>query len=115
MQLRVQTPAVDDRDEIRGAIERRLRLALGRHAVQISQAEVVVAVEPSGHDGPRRRCRVRVHLRDGGVLDTQGFGPEAGAATADGGWRLAHRLDLRRLAHLAGLNDPLRANRSNGR
>lgn len=95
MQLRIRAGALDDRLDARHAIERGVRLALGRHAAGIEIAQVTVS---PGKDGVRRnRCRIRVRFQDGEGLDVEGFGENPLAASEAAIWRLGNR--LRRQPH----------------
>lgn len=99
MQLRIQAP--DDLSTLtRAAIERRVRLALGRHAAEIERARVTLA--PSLEGPLASRCRIRVRLREGETLAVEDRAEDPRSALAAAAWRMEHRLQRRRAAKAHG-------------
>ena len=66
MELRVEVADEEMGFEVRERVERRLRFALGRHAMRILSTRVTLH-GPGEEDGPSvgARCRVRMRLREG--------------------------------------------------
>ena len=99
MQLRIQAP--DDLPaETRAAIERRFRLALGRHAAGIERAQVTLS--PSVEGRLASRCRIRVRLREGETLAVEDRAEDPSSAVAAAAWRLEHRMQRLRAAAADG-------------
>jgi len=99
MQLRIQAP--DDLPaQTRAAIERRVRLSLGRHAAGIERAQVTLA--PSLEGPLASRCRIRVRLREGETLAVEDRAEDPRSAVAAAAWRLDHRMQRRRAAATEG-------------
>ena len=90
MQLRIRTLRAEVPAETRTAIERRVRLALGRHAAGIDRAQVTLS--PALGASTRDHCRIRVRLREGGSLAAEDEAEDLHAAVATAAWRLEHRL-----------------------
>jgi hypothetical protein len=95
VQLRIQTPN-DVSAETRAAIERKIRLALGRHTAGIDRAQVRLA--PSREGRSASRCRIRVRLRDGEVFEVEDRAEDPRSAAGAAAWRLEHRMQRRRTA-----------------
>jgi ribosome-associated translation inhibitor RaiA len=111
MQLRIRPRRVEIPDEVRAAIDRRLRLAVGRHAAAVLRAEatfsplaprLAAAPRASCAPGAATRCRIRLRLRDGATLAVDDHGPDPAAAAAAAAWRLEHRLDRPRGVAIRG-------------
>jgi len=99
MQLRIQAP--DDLPaQTRAAIERRVRLALGRHAAGIERVRVTLARRLEG--SLASRCRIRVRLREGETLAVEDRAEDPGSAAAAAVWRLEHRMQRHRAAATGG-------------
>ena len=94
MQLPVHARSQDLPTEARSAIERRIRLALGRHAAGIDRAQVTLSPAQDGGNGSR--CRIHVRLRRGESLAIEDHAADPHAAAAAAAWRLEHRLERRR-------------------
>lgn len=107
MQLRIQA-SEDVPEETRAALERRLRLTLGRHAAGIERAHVTLF--PS-EQRPPARCRIRARLRGGGSLAVEDGGDDPGSATAAAAWRLELRLQRHRAAAMERALPPRRVGR----
>jgi len=95
VKLRIVDRDLDLAPTTRQELERRLRLALGRHAAGVAAARVTLAeAEPvRAIAEPAVRCRIRARLRRGESLVFEEQAPDARAALAAAAWRLAHRLD----------------------
>ncbi len=91
MQIQFRAQEIELPDETRAALERRLRLTLGRHAAGIDRARVTLGPDPDGSGA--LRCRVRLRFRDGRVLAIEDQAADPQAALAAAAWRLEHRLD----------------------
>lgn len=89
MQLRVRAAPLALSADTREAIERNLRLALGRHVGGIDTVRVSLSTDPSL---PTSRCRVRVRLRDGERLDVEEQAADPQGAAAAAAWRIEHRV-----------------------
>ncbi len=94
MQLRIRGRHIEMTEEAREAIERKVRLALGRHSADIDRADVTVS--PSEARGSTRRCSIRVRLRQGDRLAIEDHAEDTPSAAAAAIWRLEHRLDRER-------------------
>ena len=93
MQLRIRARSIDLQPETRAAIERRLRLAVGRFSPGIVKLQLTLSALPnSSEQSPGNHCRIDVHLGRGKSLtiEDEGMSPQAAAAAAT--WRLQHRL-----------------------
>jgi ribosome-associated translation inhibitor RaiA len=99
MRLRIQAPE-DLPAQARGAIERRVRLALGRHAAWIERAQVTLAPDLEGRLASR--CRIRVRLREGETLEVEERAEDPSSALAAAAWRLEHRMQRRQAAKADG-------------
>ena len=96
MQLRIRARCLDVSPEIRRAIERNVRLMLGRHAVEIERTQVTLSPSEPAREG--NRCRIHVRLRRGERLAVEAHADDPCEAAAAAVWRLEHRLDRRRVA-----------------
>ena len=96
MELRIQAPHVELEPEIRERIERRVRLALGRHSARLASARVALSVEPSEGGERSAHCRIRLRLRRGETLEIEEGGADLLEAAAQAAWRAEHRLDRER-------------------
>ena len=98
MQLRIQA-----REDLpmatRAAVERRLRLTLGRHTAGIECAQVTLL---PGEGRAASRCRIRIRLRDGESVAVEDRAEDPGAAAAGAAWRLEHRIRRRGAAAPVG-------------
>ena len=99
MQLRIRARDMEVSEGTRHAIERRVRLVLGRHAPEIDVAQVTLLRASPPHDETANCCRIRLRLRHGESVSVEGHaaGPHGAAAAA--AWRLGSRLDRRSIAH----------------
>lgn len=91
MQLRIRARDLELPPETLMAVERRIRLALGRHAPGIERAWT--ALSP-GREGAR--CRIRARLREGEPLVSEDEAPDLLDAATTAARRLALRLERRR-------------------
>ena len=93
MQLRIRARDLDLPPETRRGVDRRLRLAVGRHVARIAVARVTLSPrpEPGGADGVC--CRIHVRFREGRKLVVEDLSEDALAAATRAAWRLEHRLD----------------------
>ncbi len=98
MTLRIQTKQLDVPAETRSAVERRVRLALGRHAAEIEHTQVSLRSGLNGH-----RCRIRIRLRRGESLAIEDRAADPSDAAAGAASRLESRLEHRRARRLSGL------------
>jgi hypothetical protein len=98
MQLRIQAVRLDVPAELRLAIDRRVRLTLGRHAAGIDRVQLTLA---SDEGATASLCRIRARLRDGESLAVEDCaeGPKSAATAA--AWRLSHRMQRRHAATAA--------------
>lgn len=94
MQIRIRVQHLDISDDARTTIERRLRLAIGRHAAGIDRA--LVSLQPPLHGGGGSCCRIRLRLRGGDTLAFEGQAEDVRMAADAALWRLEHRLERRR-------------------
>ena len=99
MQLRIQTRHLDAPTETRVAIERTVRLALGRHAAGVERAQITLSPSPVGR--PASHCRIRARLRDGESLLVEDHAQDPKSAAAAAAWRLEHRMQRRHRAAAA--------------
>lgn len=106
MQLRIRAQHLDVPADTRLAIERKVRLALGRHAAGIDLAHITLSPSPQG--SPGNRCRIRVRLHQGESLAIEDCAEDLHAAAAAVAWRLQQRLDRQRAAHSVGRSEPRR-------
>ena len=100
MQLRVRAETEALSIDTRLAVDRKVRLALGRHAAGIGRAGVTLS--GGGRARAAHRCRLRVLLRDGEDLSEEAHAEDAPSAAAAAARRLAHRLERRRAVHSMG-------------
>jgi ribosome-associated translation inhibitor RaiA len=91
MQLRIRAYQLELSPALRSSIERRLRLAVGRHVARVGMARITLSGE-----GGDASCRLSVQLRDGERLEIEDRAAQPLDATASAAWRLAHRLERRR-------------------
>jgi ribosome-associated translation inhibitor RaiA len=91
MQLRIRARHLEPPPETLRAVERRIRLALGRHASGIERTWI--ALSP-GREGTR--CRIRARLREGEQLLSEDEAADLLDAAATAARRLALRLERRR-------------------
>ena len=100
MQLRIRTRHLELSPDALRAIERRLRLALGRYVADIGVAHVLLTTSPPVRGAAGRRGRILARLRGGErvLVEDQADGLETAIRSAC--WRLDHR--LRRPAARAG-------------
>ncbi|MDJ0847050.1 MAG: hypothetical protein QNK04_01575 [Myxococcota bacterium] len=93
MQLRIRARDLDLPSETRTGIERRLRLAVGRHVGSIAVARVTLSPGAPDAADEATRCRIHIRFRDGAtrVLEDTASDPLAAAGRA--AWRLGHRLE----------------------
>jgi len=97
MQLQIRTRGIELEAGMRRQLERRIRLAAGRHASVIGVVTVTVrSLEVGG-----TRCEIRVQTRSGPDLLLAEEADDPRALIARAAWRLDQRLDRARLA--AGL------------
>lgn len=88
MQLRIQVPDGFPVDT-RAAIERKVRLALGRRAAGIERTQVTLFAS----EGPAAVCcRIRIRLRNGERLAVEDGAEDPRAAAAAAAWRIEHRM-----------------------
>ncbi len=92
MQFRIHAPRMDLPGEARAAIERKLRLALGRHAPAIDQTRVSFGKARGTGNEDRSVCRIRVRWREGETIVIEGVAEDFEAAAHLAAWRLEHRL-----------------------
>jgi len=105
MQLRIRSRHVEVPAPTRAAIERRVRLALGRQAAAIERAQVTLSL--SVQESAGSRCRIRVRLREGTSLVVEEHAKDPQSAAGVAAWRLEHRLDRKRVSD--GPADPRRS------
>ncbi len=91
MQLRIGARGLDLPGETRRGIERRLRLAIGRHVARIAVARLTLS--PGGSTDGGARCRIHVRFRDGSKRVVEDRAPDPMAAATRALWRLEHRLE----------------------
>jgi len=96
MQLRIRARHVEVPAATRAAIERKVRLALGRQAPGIERAEVTLS--PSLQESAGSRCRILLRLREGESLVVEDHAEDPQSAAAVAAWRLEHRLDRKRVS-----------------
>ncbi len=97
MQLRIQFRHLEISQEAKNAIERGVRLDLGRYSAIIAEARV--ALSPSRRcDFGEKQSRIRIRLRNGEALLGEGCGADPKEALDAAMWRIEHRLARRRLA-----------------
>jgi ribosome-associated translation inhibitor RaiA len=81
---------------LRGRVERRLRLVVGRRAPSIVSVEVslesLVAADASSPSA-RHRCRIHARLVSGGSVEVEEFGTDVEHAIDVAAWRLDRRLE----------------------
>ncbi len=106
MRLRISAPRLELGADTRLAIERRVRLALGRHAAGIDRARVTLAPSPSGR--PELRCRISLRPRQGQNLTVEDFADDARSAAIGAAHRLENRLESRRAVRGGGFAPPPR-------
>ena len=96
MQLRIRAQLSKN---ARAAIERRVRLNLGRRAAGIDRA--LVTLESVRNGGPVHRCRIRVRLQQGQRFTIEDHAEDPLTAAGAAALRLEHRLDRLRAAQAA--------------
>lgn len=102
MQVRIHVRGLDVPPALRHRIERRLRLALGRHAADVVAVRVTLGARPELHGAAVKSCRVRARLRDGTRLEVEDRAEDLRAAASQAFWRLAHRVARRHAARREG-------------
>src|SRR6185312_9401027 len=83
MQLEIRGVKYELDDELKGHIERRLRLALGRFAARIQRLTVRLTDVNGPRKGIDKRCRIAVALVPRGVVMIEGWGDDPFALVAD--------------------------------
>ena len=81
---------------LRGRVERRLRLVVGRRAPSITSMEVSLAswvAADALSPAARHRCRIHARLVSGGSLVVEEFGTDVDHAIDVAAWRLDRRLE----------------------
>ena len=81
---------------LRGRVERRLRLVVGRRAPSIVSMEVSLAAlagEEALSPAGRHRCRIHARLVSGGSVVVEEFGTDVDHAIDVAAWRLDRRLE----------------------
>ncbi|MCG8589194.1 MAG: HPF/RaiA family ribosome-associated protein [Proteobacteria bacterium] len=101
MRVRVRARHIDVPQETRNAIERRVRMALGRHAPGIDLTQVTLS--PSREGLPASRCRIWIRLCRGESFAIEHDAGDLGEAAASAAWRLEHRLSRQRANRVEGL------------
>ena len=101
MEMRIQVQNLELNDDVRERVERRLRLALGRHLARIVSARITLQGEPA-EEATGASCRVRLRLRQGPALEVEERAGDVLSAAAEAAWRLEHRLDRERSLATAG-------------
>lgn len=96
MQLRFRDQGVDAPRDVRQAIERKLRLALGRHVGGIEVAQVTLSLASPLHREGAIRCRIRARLRHGDVVSVEDHANDACTAAETAAWWLGKRLGRQR-------------------
>lgn len=96
MQLRIRARDLDIPHETRLGIERRMRLATGRHVARIAVARVNLSPDRSNGGNAPVHCRVHVRFRMGAKLVVEDRAEDPMAAANSAAWHLEHRLDRER-------------------
>ncbi len=91
MRLRIRQRDLDLAPDVRAQVERRVRLAVGRHGAGVSQAEILLCPSPTAGC----HCQIDLQLEDGDTVRVEDRGETAQAATTSAAWRLQRRLTLR--------------------
>jgi len=94
VQLRIRAYQTEISAETRAAIERKVRLALGRQAAGIELAQLTLS--PGLPQSLGSRCRLRVRLRRGGSLMVEDHAEDPRSAAAAVAERVEHRLERER-------------------
>lgn len=100
MQLEIRSRHPGLPRETRRAVERHLRLTLGRRAVRVERAQISLLPDPRPDQPGARLCRIRARLRDGEQIVVEDSAPEAGEAAAKAAWRLEHVLQRQSVREL---------------
>ncbi len=95
MQLRISDRNLELPLDVRRAIERRLRLVIGRHAAGIARLHLTLSRSRSPTEAETSRCRIRVDLRQGTTLTVEDAAADPSAAATAAAWRLQRRLRQR--------------------
>lgn len=111
MQLRIRAQNLDVPPEMRHAIERKLRLTLGRHASAIKVARITLLPAAPVGGNQACRCRIRVRLRQGMSLAVEDHAEDPHAAAAAAAWQLEQRLNRQRAAQPPSPSHPRRLER----
>lgn len=96
MQLRIRARDLDLPPETRRGVERRLRLAVGRHVARVQVARVTLSSRPEPGSAEGVFCRIHVRFRDRAKLVVEDRSEDALDAATRAAWRLEHRLDRER-------------------
>ena len=94
MQLRIRAQQLEVPEATKAAIERRVRLALGRFVAGVERTQV--RLFPSREAHPATRCRIRVRLRGGQRVTVEDAAEDPSSAAAAATWRLQHRMERHR-------------------
>lgn len=98
MQMQLQVKDVTLDKSTRRSIERRVRLAVGRHLASISKARVTLSPANVVHGSRTKRCEIHLQLREGQDLRSEDHDEDASAAALRAAHRLGQRLDRRKLS-----------------
>ncbi len=94
MRLKIRHRDLDLAPDVRSRVERRVRLAVGRHGAGVNQAEILLFPSPS----QGCHCQIELQLEGGDKVSVEDRGETPQAATTSAAWRLQRRLTLRQNA-----------------
>ncbi|MEM7413076.1 MAG: HPF/RaiA family ribosome-associated protein [Myxococcota bacterium] len=95
MQLRILSQGVALESETRRAVERQVRLVVGRFAAIVARVQITMGPSRDDPEHGAHRCRIRVDLGHGEILSFVADDPDPVAAAAGAAWRIQRRLRQR--------------------
>jgi ribosome-associated translation inhibitor RaiA len=96
MQVRILSRNGDLTRDMRRAIERQVRLIVGRHAAAVVRLQLKLRENEDDSPGGSHRCQIQVDLGHGESLSSVEDAVDPVAAAAGAAWRIHRRLRQRR-------------------
>ncbi len=93
MNVRIRDPETLLTPRQRLAVDRQLRMALGRRAVQVAIARVTIRRRQHASGDDAIACRITAQLHRRGRVEIDDRGASLEEATAAAIWRITHRLE----------------------
>ncbi len=97
MQVRIQTNDVPMIERSRRAVDRAVRLGIGRYGATVDALNVVLSRSPGLSGDPLTRCRLRARLRNGDQIEIDSHASDPVEAARRAAVRFEARMDRSRL------------------